>query len=406
VATTNATSYTLTGLTCGTSYQLAVDAYDAAGNRSGQASVTAQTSACSQPPSDTQAPTTPTGLAVTGATETSISLGWNASSDNTGVTGYGVYRDGSRVATTTGTSHTLTGLTCGTTYQLAVDATDAAGNRSGQASLAASTSACSPLPGGSDPVITAAGDIAGSATDSDPTAKLVEQVAPARALTLGDNAYPDGSDSNYADYYAPNWGRFKQNTSPVPGNHDYHTAGGAGYFNYFGARAPGEYYSYDIGAWHLIALDGEIGVGAGSAQEQWLKADLAAHSNQCTLAYWHEPRFSSGSVHGNDSSFDAFWRDLYAAHADVVLNGHDHEYERFGPQTPDAQPDPAGIREFVVGTGGESLYSFGPAEPNSQVRDNSTFGILKMTLHPTGYDWRFEPANPGTFTDTGTGDCH
>ncbi|HET7047345.1 MAG TPA: DNRLRE domain-containing protein [Solirubrobacteraceae bacterium] len=352
---------------------------------------------------DTSAPSTPTGLAVTGATPTSIAVSWTGSSDDVGVAGYGVYLNGALVDTTTNTTYTFSGLTCGTSYELAVDAFDAAGNRSVQASMTASTSPCPT----SDPVITAAGDIAGSPTDSAPTAALIQEIAPTRVLTLGDNAYPDGSLQNFRDYYDPNWGRFKAITSPSPGNHDYHIADAAGYFTYFGAQAPAAYYSYDLGAWHLISLDGEISHSAGSPQEQWLKADLAAHPNQCTLAYWHEPRFSSGSVHGSNTSFDAFWRDLFSTGAEVVLNGHDHDYERFAPQTPDAQADPArGIREFVVGTGGDSLYSFGAPLPNSEVRNNSTDGVLELTLHNGSYDWRFAPVAGQSFTDSGTQACH
>ena len=258
-----------------------------------------------------------------------------------------------------------------------------------------------------DPVVAAAGDICGSATDCAPTAVLLGQINPTRVLTLGDNAYQDGSVSQYASYYKPNWGVYKAKTSPAPGNHDYHTSGGAGYFSYFGSRAPAPYYSFDLGSWHLISLDGEIGVSAGSAQEMWLKADLAAHPGQCTLAYWHEPRFSSGSVHGSNSSFDPFWRDLYAAGADVVLNGHEHNYERFAPQNPSGQADSKGIREFVVGTGGadEGSYPFGTPVANSEVRNATTHGVLKLTLHTGSYDWQFLPAAGSSFTDSGTSSC-
>ena len=258
-----------------------------------------------------------------------------------------------------------------------------------------------------DPVIAAAGDICGSPTDCAPTAALLGQINPTRVLTLGDNAYQDGSPSQYTSYYDPNWGKYKTKTSPAPGNHDYHTSGGAGYFGYFGSQAPAPYYSFDLGSWHLISLNGEVSVSTGSAQETWLKADLAAHPGQCTLAYWHEPRFSSGSVHGSDSSFDPFWRDLYAAGADVVLNGHEHNYERFAPQNPSGQTDSKGIREFVVGTGGadEGSYPFGTPVANSEVRKSTTHGVLKLTLHPGSYDWQFVPAAGSSFTDSGSGSC-
>lgn len=257
-----------------------------------------------------------------------------------------------------------------------------------------------------DPVVVAAGDICGSETDCGPTASLIDQIAPTRALTLGDNAYPDGSPSQFSSYYDPNWGRFKAKTSPAPGNHDYHLSGASGYFGYFGPLAPAEYYSYDVGSWHLISLNSEISVSSSSAQLNWLRNDLAAHPNQCTLAYWHKPRFSSGTTHGGSSSFDPFWQALYAAKADVVLVGHEHNYERFAKQNPSGAADPNGIQQFVVGTGGASHgYSFGTPVANSQVRNDSTFGVLKLTLHPTSYDWQFVPVAGGTFTDSGSNTC-
>ncbi len=257
-----------------------------------------------------------------------------------------------------------------------------------------------------DPVVAAAGDICGSPTDCAPTAALIGRVNPTRLLPLGDNAYPDGTSSDYADFYAPNWGRFKSRTRPVPGNHDYHVSGAAGYFAYFGSRAPAPYYSYNLGAWHLIALDSEVSADKGSPQDRWLRADLAANRRRCTLAYWHKPRWSSGTTHGSDSDFDQFWRDLYAAHADVVLNGHEHNYERFALQNPRGIANPKGIREFVVGTGGDSHYSFGAPLPTSQVRNDKTYGVLKLTLRRRGYAWRFIPVAGATFSDSGSAACH
>jgi len=406
VTTTTGTTYSVGGLTCGSSYTLGVEAFDAAGNRSTRASVVGATSPCAPPPpsSDTQAPTAPSNLSTTSATATSVSLSWTASTDNVGVTGYDVYSNGTKVASIAATSYTVGGLACGTNYTVGVEAYDAAGNHSTRSTATASTAACAPAPG--DPVITAAGDICSTSTDCAPTASLIDSIAPTRVLTLGDNAYPDGAPSDYTSYYEPNWGRFKAKTSPAPGNHDYHTSGGSGYFAYFGSQAPAEYYSYDIGSWHLISLNGEISVSAGSAQETWLKNDLAAHSAKCTLAYWHEPRFSSGAEHGSDSSFDPFWRDLYAAGADIVLSGHDHEYERFAPQNPSGAADPNGIREFVVGTGGASHYTFSAPIANSEVRDNTSFGVLKLTLHASSYDWQFVPVKGASFTDSGSTACH
>jgi hypothetical protein len=242
-------------------------------------------------------------------------------------------------------------------------------------------------------------------------------------LPLGDNQYNSGSLSDYVSFYHPSWGRFKQSTFPVLGNHEYHSSGAAGYFDYFngvgsstgpaGIRTRG-YYSFDIGRWHLIALNSNCGsidpgsaadgCAAGSPQEQWLRADLAAHPNQCTLAYWHHPRFSSGTRHGDGPQVAAFWDALYSAHAEAVLSGHEHNYERFKQQRPDGTVDPGfGIRQFVVGTGGGSHYSFGTAEPNSLVRNSDAFGVLKLTLYPSAYDWKFVPETGKTFTDEGVG---
>jgi len=183
--------------------------------------------------------------------------------------------------------------------------------------------------------------------------------------------------------------------------------GGTPYFDYFGALA-GEpktgYYSYDLGSWHCKDVGG---CESGSPQQRWLRADLASHPVACTLAYWHKPLFSSGSAHGNDLAMKPLWDALYDANADVVVNGHDHDYERFAPQTPDGVSDAVrGIREFVVGTGGKNLRPFGTAKPNSEVRDFSAFGVLKLILKPNGYDWQFIPEEGKTFTYSGSGVCH
>src|SRR6185369_17671028 len=192
-----------------------------------------------------------------------------------------------------------------------------------------------------------------------------------------------------------------------------------GYYDYFNgagsltgpAGEPGKgYYTFHNGAWRLFALNSNCsaagGCGVGSPQEVWLKAQLAAHPAPCTLAFWHHPRFSSGE-HGNSTATQALWQDLYDANADVVLVGHDHDYERFAPQDPTGVSDPArGIREFVVGTGGRSHYAIGTPAPNSEVRNSDTFGVLRLTLHPSSYDWKFVPEAGGTFTDSGTGYCH
>jgi hypothetical protein len=266
---------------------------------------------------------------------------------------------------------------------------------------------------GSDPTVVAAGDIVDcKLPGSEATAKLLDKI-PGTVLPIGDLAYPDGSDANFK-CYDKTWGRHKARTRPAPGNHEYHTAGAAGYFKYFGsiAGSPGHsYYSFDLGSWHIISLDSQCsevgGCQKGSPEEQWLRDDLGKHSSNCILAYWHAPLFSSGSEHGNGPEMKPFWDDLYAAGADIVLNGHDHDYERFAPQTPAGAADPAhGIREFVVGTGGKNQRAFRDPLPTTEVRSSSTFGVLKIDLHGHSYDWKFIPVQGGQFTDSGNGTCH
>lgn len=278
-----------------------------------------------------------------------------------------------------------------------------------------------------DPVIAAAGDIA-----CDPRPRLGTRVesmlggcgaaqtyALLRArkldavLALGDEQYEDGLLSSFQRSYAATWGRLKRITHPTPGNHEYYSSSAAdGYFDYFGAAAGARglgYYSFDLGSWHLIALNGNctfVDCSAGSKQERWLRADLARNRAACVLAYWHQPRFSSG-VHHSDRAYAAFWADLYAARADVVLNGHDHDYERFAPQGPAGHADTQhGIREFVVGTGGRSHSIFLKTEPNSEARAGGTFGALFLTLHPNSYDWSFVPIAGYIFSDSGKQRCH
>jgi Calcineurin-like phosphoesterase len=301
-----------------------------------------------------------------------------------------------------GPTHTLAGADVGKTIRVAVTASNAVGSSTATSAATVVVSAA----GSAAPVIAAAGDICNAGNDCAQTAALLDQLNPDRVLTLGDNAYQDGTLAEFMSYYEPNWGRHKQKTSPAPGNHEYQTPGAVGYFEYFGSLAPGPYYSFDVGSWHVISLNSEIAASANSVQEQWLKADLAAHPAQCVLAYWHRPRFSSGAGHGSHPNFDAFWRDLYAAGAEVVLNGHDHNYERFAAQNPDAQGDPNGIREFVVGTGGAGLNGFNTPIANSEVRNSTTYGVIKLTLHPGRFDWQFVPVAGSTFTDSGSASCH
>ncbi|MFL5761147.1 MAG: metallophosphoesterase family protein, partial [Thermomicrobiales bacterium] len=267
---------------------------------------------------------------------------------------------------------------------------------------------------GGDPVLLAAGDISSCASTGDEqTAKLLDAQSGIVA-TLGDNAYESGTSSEFANCFNPSWGQYKARIKPAVGNHEYATAGASGYYGYFGAAAgtPSKgYYSYELGAWHIVVINSNCsqigGCNAGSPQEQWLRADLAAHPAACTLAYWHHPRFSSGAEHGNDGAMAPLWQALYDQGAELVLSGHDHDYERFAPQTPNGTLDPSfGIREFVVGTGGKSHYPFGSVQANSQVRNNTTYGILKLTLHASGYDWQFLPVAGGSFTDAGSGACH
>ena len=256
-----------------------------------------------------------------------------------------------------------------------------------------------------------AGDIADCGRDEDEvTAALIDTIA-GTVFTAGDNAYEDGTAQQYADCYAPSWGRHLDRTLPSAGNHDHHTKDLAGYFGYFGARAgaPGtSWYSVDLGTWHVVVLDSECGkvggCGPDSPQGRWLTADLAASKARCTAAIWHHPRFSSG-FHGNDKDVDPFWRALDAAGAEIVLNGHDHDYERFAPQDPEANFTPDGIREFVVGTGGAELRAFESPQPNSLVRSSIAYGVIRLTLRQSSYDWEFVSVD-GSFTDAGTGSCH
>lgn len=262
-------------------------------------------------------------------------------------------------------------------------------------------------------VLVGAGDIASCTSDGDEATASLLDATDGIVFTLGDHAYEAGTPIEFAACYEPSWGRHKSRTRPSPGNHDYLTPNASGYFGYFGAAAgdPDQgYYSYDLGSWHIIVLNSNCsdvgGCGPGSPQERWLRADLAAHPAACALAYWHHPRFSSGAQ-GNEADVKAFWQALYEHDAEIVLAGHDHRYERFAPQKPNGEPDPVGgLRQFVVGTGGASQHRFdGPPIANSEARNDDTFGVLKLTLYPTGYEWRFIPVAGRTFTDSGRGRC-
>jgi 3',5'-cyclic AMP phosphodiesterase CpdA len=259
-----------------------------------------------------------------------------------------------------------------------------------------------------DAVLVGAGDIAecplpGAAA----TATLLDQIA-GTVFTAGDNTYANGAVEEFETCYGPTWGRHKARTWPSPGNHDYRTVGARPYYAYFGDRAglsSQGYYSYDLQGWHIVSLNSNLKGEDEVAQEHWLHADLAAHPTRCGLAYWHHPLFSSGG-HRNNPYLRPMWQILSAFGVDVVINGHDHDYERFAPQNPDGVADSVhGIQEFVVGTGGAGLGTFGKPQPNSEVRDDTTWGLLKLTLHPTSYDWEFVPIPGGTFYDAGSAVC-
>jgi acid phosphatase type 7 len=309
-------------------------------------------------------------------------------------------------------------------------------NAGGSAGAASGATPDGAATGTGVPVIAAAGDIAcdpgftyfnnGLGTASrcrqKYTSDLLVNAGLAAVLPLGDIQYDCGSATEFARSYHLSWGRVKAITRPAIGNHEYHTTGGTGcsssangggYFGYFGAAAgsPGNfYYSYDIGAWHLIALNSNcsfVSCGSSSAQAQWLRADLAAHPARCTLGYWHHPRFTSGTNTPGSNSVTPLYQALYDHGADVVLVGHDHHYERFAPQTPAGGRDLArGIRQFLVGTGGRGFHPIKTALPNSEVRNNVTFGVLKLTLRPASYDWQFVPEAGKSFSDAGSQACH
>jgi hypothetical protein len=254
-----------------------------------------------------------------------------------------------------------------------------------------------------------AGDIARcTSTNDEATAGLLDGIG-GLVFTLGDNVYDNGTPTEFADCYDPSWGHHKSRTKPVAGNHEYGTTDANGYYDYFGDAAGPRgkgYYSFDYGGWHIIVLNSNIPRDASSEQIAWLRADLASSLAECTMALWHHPRFSSG-MHGNDATQQPFWDALYEFDADVVVVGHDHDYERFARQTPTGEADPAhGIRQFVVGTGGTGLRSFGLVIlPNSEFRNNTTWGVLKLDLTPTAYWWSYITI-AGHTLDSGTEDCH
>jgi len=377
------------------------------------------------PGADTRAPTVPTALTAQAASGTRVVLTWHAATDNDGVAGYTVYRGGAAIATVFGSASGYTdhSVSPGKTYTYAVAAFDASGNRSARTKGVPVTT---PSPG--DPVIAAAGDIACDPTSGDfnggagtssscnmrATSDLIEADPSISAvLTLGDDQYGCGGYQAFLQSFDITWGRFLAKIHPIPGNHEYQTSGGsdcapnaAGYFRYFGAaagNAQGD-YAWNIGAWHMIALNGECndvgGCDAGSAQGKFLQANLG--SSACSLAYWHEPYYTGTA--SRVSKFSYFWNTLHAGGADIVLDGHIHTYARFAQQDANGNVDTAdGIREFIVGTGGEDK---GSLNGSTNVQFNAkTFGILELTLHPSSYDWKFV-STAGTTLDSGTAACH
>lgn len=298
-------------------------------------------------------------------------------------------------------------------------ATPAQPSRSAPSSGRPTPSGGSPAPGrppagARSAVLVGAGDIASCGSSGQvETAELLSGIA-GTIFTAGDNSQDEGEEQQFADCFAPTWGRFKSRIRPVPGNHDYRTDGAAGYFGYFGEAAgtAGKgYYSYDLGNWHVVALNSNCdeigGCEKGSAQETWLRADLAASSKPCTAAYWHHSMFTSSTEHDGATAVRPLYEALYEHGAEVLVSGHNHVYERFAPQNPDGRLDEAaGIQQFTVGTGGTGHYEFGDVRENSQVRNNDTYGVLKLTLEPHGYRWRFVPVEGKTFTDGGSRSCH
>jgi hypothetical protein len=284
--------------------------------------------------------------------------------------------------------------------------TGCSGDRSGPTTPTPPMVPPNPIPSAPQTFV-GAGDIGWCGSPApEQTARLLDGIG-GTVFTAGDNAYFSGTAEEFRNCYDPSWGRHKGRTRPVPGNHEYESANAQPYFDYFGPAAgpPGlGYYSYELGDWHVVALNSNIPVDVGSAQAAWLRGDLGSSSRKCTLAYWHHPLFTSGP-NGAQAYIRSVWRILYDFNVDVVVNGHDHLYERFAPQDADGRMDPTrGIREFIVGTGGAGLYEFVGASPNSERQIQNTFGVLKFTLQNGTYQWNFVPVSGPS--DSGTASCH
>lgn len=297
-------------------------------------------------------------------------------------------------------------------YNVSLIVTDSKGAKS----PASNTTAAVTIASSNSVVFMGAGNLGDCGTQNDNrTAALIEQVPEAVVFTLGDNAFQNGTDSDYVNCYGPSWGSLKARTHPTLGNHDYNMGNADGAFDYYGTAAGvrGQgYYSYDVGTWHVIVLNDNlpyVTFQAGSDQAAWLASDLAANtSKRCTIAMWHVPLFQSSNSGGlTNSERKPLWQMLYAAGVDIVLNAQPHHYERMKPMNPDGGVDPNGIREFIVGTGGGqgTILPTAQVHPNSEAR-SADFGVLKLTLQDSTYDWAFVPVPGASFNDSGSGTCH
>jgi hypothetical protein len=294
-------------------------------------------------------------------------------------------------------------------------ASTAPASASGPPGSSSAPPAITPSPSGAgDAVLVGAGDIAGCDWETDEaTATLLDDLD-GTIFTTGDNVYPFGTAASYRECFEPAWGRHLERIRPAAGNHDWETGTLEAYLDYFGAAAVNDagdpWYAYDLGTWRVIVLDSDCaavdGCGPDSAQGRWLADELASTSTRCTMAIWHHPRYSSG-FHGDDVAVQPFWEALHAAGADVIVNGHDHDYERFAPMAPDGSEDRTrGLRQFIVGTGGVPLREFEAPKPNSELRLAVTHGVIAFTLKDGGYEWSWIPVEGGDVTDRGSATCH